>query len=84
MLFFFFLYAGVCVCVCVALLRFLLRCLDHPPNSSHLFARRLVVTLCFLACLDVSTRFRLAKVDEKLTKLERQVTYLEGRLASLQ
>eukprot|EP00013_Stygamoeba_regulata_P023165 CAMPEP_0177651308 /NCGR_PEP_ID=MMETSP0447-20121125/12469_1 /TAXON_ID=0 /ORGANISM="Stygamoeba regulata, Strain BSH-02190019" /LENGTH=75 /DNA_ID=CAMNT_0019154361 /DNA_START=112 /DNA_END=339 /DNA_ORIENTATION=- len=38
----------------------------------------------FLNKFDVSTRFRLAKVNEKLTKLERQVAFLEGRLASLQ
>jgi len=32
----------------------------------------------FLNKFEVSTRFRLAQVNEKLTKLERQVEYMEA------
>jgi hypothetical protein len=44
---------------------------------------RLVVSLLhdflsfFLSCIDISTRHKLAKINEKLTALERQMEYLE-------
>jgi hypothetical protein len=31
----------------------------------------------FLSCIDISTRHKLAKINEKLTALERQMEYLE-------
>jgi hypothetical protein len=38
----------------------------------------------FLNKFETSTKFRLAKINEKLNTLERQVTFLEAQLGSLQ
>ena len=62
-------------------------CLFIKLRNSYLYFLLLLrerPIFTFNICSDLSVRYKLAKVNEKLSNLERQVEYLEGCYASVQ
>ena len=61
-------------------------CLHCPPSfRPHPHAPLLCCAVCVLGVrvVDATTRLRLAHLNEKLTRLERQVDYLEAAVQNL-